>query len=53
VLTNGQVWEVTDEPRTFRISATDPVVRIEPGLLSAWYLSVEGYNSRVKVKRIK
>ena len=53
VLNNGQVWEVTDAPSKFVVNLVDPVVRIEEGAFSAWYLSVDGYNARVKVKRIK
>lgn len=53
VLNNGQVWEVTDTPSKFVVNLVDPVVRIEPGAFSAWYLSVDGYNARVKVKRIR
>jgi hypothetical protein len=53
VLTNGQVWEVTDATPQFSVKVNNPTVRIEPGLLSAWYLSIDGYNTRVKVKRIK
>ena len=52
-LNNGQVWEVTDAPTKFVVNLVDPVVRIEEGAFSAWYLSVDGYNARVKVKRIK
>ena len=52
-LNNGQVWEVTDAPTKFVVNLVDPVVRIEPGAFSAWYLRVEGYNARVKVKRVK
>ena len=52
-LNNGQVWEVTDAPTKFVVNLVDPVVRIEPGAFSAWDLSVEGYNARVKVKRVK
>lgn len=53
VLTNGQVWEVAESTKRFVVDVTDPVVRIEPGFLSSWYLSIDGYNARVKVKRIK
>lgn len=53
VLTNGQVWEVTDAPTKFSVNVENPTVRIEPGVFSAWYLSIDGYNSRVKVKRIR
>ena len=44
---------MTDAPTKFVVNLVDPVVRIEEGAFSAWYLSVDGYNARVKVKRIK
>lgn len=53
VLENGQIWEITDFTSKFVVRLQDPTVRIEPGVFSAWYLRVEGYNATVKVKRIK
>ena len=53
VLENGQVWEITDFTSKLVVRMNDPVVRIKPGVFSAWYLSVDGYNATVKVKRIK
>lgn len=53
VLTNGQVWEVTDSTQKFVVKMFDPVVRIKPGSFSAWFLTVDGHNSSVKVKRVK
>jgi hypothetical protein len=52
-LDNGQVWEVTDSSARLKIKVENPAVTIEPGLFEAWYLKVEGYNSRARVKRIK
>lgn len=51
-LDNGQVWETTERGR-FVVRLTDPVITIEKGILGAYFLSVEGYGSRVKVKRVK
>jgi len=51
-LENGQVWEVTD-PDRFVAKVPDAVVRIRPGAFGAWFLSVEGYNSQTRVKRIR
>lgn len=52
-LENGQVWE-TNQNRTFHYTGPDqPVVTIEPGVLGSWYLSVEGYNARVRVRRVE
>lgn len=53
VLENGQVWEITDFTTKMVVRLQDPIVRIEPGVFSAWWLSVEGYNAKVKVKRVK
>lgn len=52
-LANGQVWEVTDSSARLKIKVENPVITVEPGLFEAWYLKVEGYNSRARVKRIK
>jgi hypothetical protein len=53
VLENGQVWQISDYAPKFVVRMQDPVVRIEPGAFSAWFLSVDGYNAKVKVRRIK
>ncbi|MBW8367564.1 MAG: hypothetical protein K0M70_06870, partial [Arenimonas sp.] len=52
-LVNGQVWEVTDSSARLKVSLQDPTVIVEPGILNSWYLKVEGYNTRARVKRIK
>ena len=53
-LANGQVWQVSDmEGPRFAVKVNDPTVTIEPGALGAWYLSIDGYNARVQVRRIK
>ncbi len=52
-LENGMVWQQA-ENRTFASRPMEnPAVEITQGLLGNWYLSVEGYNSRIKVNRIK
>jgi hypothetical protein len=54
VLTNGQVWQSVDPGSRLRgVKLDSPLVKIEAGAFGAWFLSVEGYNSRVKVKRVK
>jgi hypothetical protein len=52
-LDNGQVWEVNDPGASLvtRVMSS-PTVRISRGMLSAWFLKVEGYNAAVKVKRV-
>ena len=52
-LANGQVWVVTGGTSRFNVSLENPTVTIEKGLLSAWYLRVEGYNARAGVTRVK
>lgn len=51
-LKNGQVWKVIDN-RSFSLNKTEPSVSIEKGIFSAYYLKFVGYNTRLKVKRIK
>lgn len=52
-LDNGQVWEVTDSTARLKVLVNNPRVIVEPGALGSWYLKIEGYNSRARVKRIK
>lgn len=52
-LENGQVWQVNDPSASLVGRGDQPSVRIKPGLLSAWYMQVEGYSTVVKVKRVK
>ena len=52
-LKNGMVWRQA-EADTFHIrEVQDPQVTIEPGAFGTWKLSVEGYGSDVKVKRVE
>jgi hypothetical protein len=48
---NGTVWQQTDE--TYLKIQEGQNVTVERGVLGAFYLSVEGLNKRMKVKRIK
>lgn len=53
-LDNGQVWRQVDGATLPGASMESPQVRITPSLIgSAWYLKVEGYNTRAKVERVK
>ena len=52
-LANGQVWEVVDSSSRLVVSMENPGVRIEKGVLSAWFLKVDGYNTSARVKRVK
>ena len=50
-LKNGQVWRQIDKS-VFYERTQDPKVEIKKGLLGVYYLSIEGYGSRCKVKRV-
>ncbi len=51
-LENGQTWQQV-APGDFAVRLTNPVVHVEKGALGAFYLRVDGFGSRVKVKRVK
>lgn len=52
-LDNGQVWRQIDDA-SLSAKLASPQVRITPSIMGgAWYLSVEGYNTRAKVQRVK
>ena len=51
-LENGQVWRTTERDH-FAVRLEDPTVTIKKGLFGAYYLSVEGFGSRVKVERVE
>lgn len=51
-LANGQVWEQTDASRLDGVRRTDPQVTIIPGVMGAWFMRIDGYNTRAKVRRI-
>lgn len=53
-LDNGQVWRQTDSATLSGVRLDQPQVTISPSLLgNAWYMAVEGYNTRANVKRVK
>lgn len=51
-LENGQVWRQTN-PDTFVVHVRDPKVTIRRGMFGSYLLKIDGYNSSVKVERIK
>ena len=54
VLDNGQEWRQIDNAKLHGVRKTNPEMTIRPSLLgNAWYMSVDGYNTRTKVQRIK
>lgn len=54
-LANGQVWEQKSNAAELvgGVRADSPNITISQGVLSAWWAKVDGYNTKVKVKRIK
>ena len=53
VLENGQVWQQVEAGSLRGVSIDSPAVEIEPAFLGSWLLRVEGYNQRLRVRRIK
>ncbi|ROU07575.1 hypothetical protein [Lysobacter enzymogenes] len=54
VLDNGQEWRQDDNADLPGVKLDSPQVRIAPSVIgNAWYLSVQGYNTRAKVVRVK
>lgn len=53
-LDNGQVWKCVDDREMYAGKPVNrPVVTIERGLFGAYFLAVDGYNQRAKVKRLR
>jgi hypothetical protein len=52
-LENGMIWQQVDKDKFYIKAVKDPLVTIEPGMLKTWRLSVEGYSSDCRVKRIQ
>jgi hypothetical protein len=52
-LDNGMIWVQADRDKHYVKAMSNPQVTISPGMFSAWYLSVDGSNSRCKVRRIQ
>lgn len=53
VLENGQEWEQTEPASLPGVRKSNPVVKITPGLMGAWYLQLQGHNTLAKVRRVK
>ena len=54
LLDNGQEWRQIDDAKLHGVRKTNPEMTIRPSLIgNAWYLTVEGYNTRTRVERIK
>ena len=54
VLANGQEWEQIDNASLVGVRKANPAVKITPALVgNAWYMAIDGYNTRAKVRRVK
>ena len=51
-LENGQIWQQSGNG-ILKVSMNNPKVTVAKGMFGGFILSVEGYNSKVKVKRTK
>jgi hypothetical protein len=52
-LENGMIWEQIDKEKFYIKEIENPVVVIDPGIFGRWDLSIEGYDSDCRVKRIQ
>ncbi len=52
-LENGMIWVQADRDKFYVPNLENPVAVIESGIFGTWYLSIEGYGSKCKVKRIQ
>lgn len=52
-LANGQVWKQVGETPLEGVRVESPAVEIQPARLGGWWLRVVGYNTRVRVERIR
>lgn len=51
-LDNGQSWRQTDDASLAGVRKANPSVTINPSMVgNAWYMVIEGYNTRAKVQR--
>ncbi|MBB6367919.1 MULTISPECIES: hypothetical protein [unclassified Xanthomonas] len=53
VLANGQEWEQTEAASLASVHRTAPKVKITPGIMGVWYMQIDNYNTRAKVRRVK
>lgn len=52
VLANGESWRVTEGSYSVR-TINSPAVTIRPGVISGWYMEVDGHPVKAKVRRVK
>ena len=47
------IWEQSDKDKFFIREINNPEVTIEPGAFKKWHLSIDGHDSKCRVKRIQ
>jgi len=52
-LENGMIWVQADKEKFNMREVENPEITIKPGMFGTWRLSVDGFNSNCKVKRIQ
>ncbi|WP_455947269.1 hypothetical protein [Lelliottia jeotgali] len=52
-LANAQEWEQVDDVQVGGVRRQSPEVSIAPGVGGAWYMQIQGVNTRAKVRRVK
>lgn len=53
-LDNGQEWEQVDDASLSGVRKADPGVKITPSVTgNVWYMQIDGYNTRAKVRRTR
>lgn len=52
-LENGQRWQLTQVTAPLAVNVDNPVAIVSPAAFGTWSLRIEGYNARVKVKRLE
>lgn len=52
-LENGQVWQQSETGSLRGVNVESPAVSIEPGMFGSWQMKVEGFNKRVRVRRVE
>jgi hypothetical protein len=52
-LANGQVWEQVESASLAGVRKTNPKVKITPGILNSWFMTIENYNTMAKVRRVE
>jgi hypothetical protein len=52
-LENGQIWIQSEAGELVAKKKQGVMVTITPGAFGSWFLQAEGYNSSVRVKRVK